>query len=286
MTKLIVQTRDALLKAGTFPKKSLSQNFLINEELLEKQISHAQINKEDIVLEIGGGTGILTERLATRAKKVYSVEYDSKLAKYLQSKFKSQRNVTIIEGDALKIDLPQATKIVANLPYHISSPLTFKLLDIDFKIAILMYQYEFALRMIAKPNSDDYSRLSVNLQYQAEVAIMTRVPRNYFFPMPKIDSAIVKITLKREELPVPINYYRNVSRILFNTKNKLISSVLYDFYKKIIPKEDRMRFRMLINTTIRDSDLRVRQLTVDNMVRVTQDVVALVEAENLLETIS
>ncbi|HUT80566.1 MAG TPA: 16S rRNA (adenine(1518)-N(6)/adenine(1519)-N(6))-dimethyltransferase RsmA [Candidatus Bathyarchaeia archaeon] len=283
MSELIIKTRDALLEAGTYPKKGLSQNFIINEEILNKQIEYAQVSDNDIVLEIGGGTGLLTEKLASVAKRVFCIEYDSNLAKYLINKFKSKNNVTIIEGDALKIDFPEANKIVANLPYHISTPLTFKILDMNFDIAILMYQYEFARRMVAEPNSEDYSRLTANLQYQANVDILQRVSRGFFYPMPKVDSAIVKITLKKIDLPVPVEEYRIVSRILFNTKNKIVSSVLYDYFKRRIPKDDRIDFRNLIAEKIELSNLRVRELSVDKLVCITKDLSALLSEVNLSE---
>ncbi|MBN1328408.1 MAG: ribosomal RNA small subunit methyltransferase A [Candidatus Heimdallarchaeota archaeon] len=283
MSELIIKTRDALMEAGTQPKKSLSQNFIINEEILNKQIEFAQINNKDIVLEIGGGTGLLTEKLATIAKLVYCIEYDTNLAKYLSNKFKLKGNVKIIEGDALKIDFPKVNKIVANLPYHISTPLTFKILDMNFDIAILMYQYEFAQRMIAEPNTDDYSRLTANLQYLANVDILQRVSRGFFYPMPQVDSAIVKITLKKIDLPVPINEYRIVSRILFNTKNKIVSSVLYDYFKRRIPKDDRFDFRTLILERIKLSGLRVRELSVDKLVNITKDLTKLLSEMNLYD---
>ncbi len=283
MSDLIIKTRDALMAAGTQPKKSLSQNFIIKEDILDKQISYAQINEKDIVLEIGGGTGLLTEKLASKAKKVFCIEYDSNLADYLISKFKSKNNVTIIKGDALKIDFPKANKIVANLPYHISTPITFKILDLDFDIAILMYQYEFAQRMIAEPNTDDYSRLTANLQYQAKVELLQRVSRGFFYPQPQVDSAIVKITLKRIELPVPVNEYRIVSRILFNTKNKIVSSVFYDYFKRLIPKDNRLDFRVLLAEKIELSNLRVGELTVDKLVNITQDLSILLSELNLTE---
>ena len=282
MSELIIQTRDALLEAGTVPKKSLSQNFLINRNLLEKQIAYAALNNNDFVLEIGGGTGLLTNLLAQKAKHVYCIEYDRNLADYLRRKFKSKKNVEIIEGDVLKLDLPQADKIIANLPYHISSPITFKLLDQNFELAILMYQYEFAKRMIAQPRTDDYSRLSANLQYQANVELLKRVPRSSFYPMPKVDSAIVKISLRKEELPVSVDYFRIVTRILFNTKNKLVSSVFYDYFKKIISKPDRLSFKQSLMSKITHSTTRVRELTIEELVIITKELIDFFVSEQII----
>ncbi|MCE7744271.1 MAG: ribosomal RNA small subunit methyltransferase A [Candidatus Heimdallarchaeota archaeon] len=282
MSELIIKTRDALLQAGISPRKSLSQNFLINKAVLNRQIKYANLTEEDIVLEIGGGTGLLTEQLAKAAGKVYSIEYDRKLADYLKRKFQSHNNVTILAGDALKLEYPKVTKFIANLPYHISSPITFRLLDYDFDLAVLMYQYEFARRMVAKPRTDDYSRLSANLQFQAEVEILERVPRNCFLPMPKVDSALVQIKLKKEKLPISKKYYRITSRILFNTKNKLVCSVLYDYFKRIIPKAERITFKKQLDESLSFAKSRVRELSVEDLVKTTSEIMEFLQASNQL----
>ncbi|MHA1122722.1 MAG: 16S rRNA (adenine(1518)-N(6)/adenine(1519)-N(6))-dimethyltransferase RsmA [Candidatus Heimdallarchaeota archaeon] len=282
MSELIIKTRDALLQAGISPRKSLSQNFLINKAVLNRQIKYANLTEEDIVLEIGGGTGLLTEQLAKAAGKVYSIEYDRKLADYLKKKFQSHNNVTILAGDALKLEYPKVTKFIANLPYHISSPITFRLLDYDFDLAVLMYQYEFARRMVAKPRTDDYSRLSANLQFQAEVEILERVPRNCFLPMPKVDSALVQIKLKKEKLPISKKYYRITSRILFNTKNKLVCSVLYDYFKRIIPKAERITFKKQLDESLSFAKSRVRELSVEDLVKTTSEIMEFLQASNQL----
>ncbi|MHA1305989.1 MAG: 16S rRNA (adenine(1518)-N(6)/adenine(1519)-N(6))-dimethyltransferase RsmA [Candidatus Heimdallarchaeota archaeon] len=282
MPNLIRKVRDALLQAGISPKKALSQNFLVTESVLDKQIEFAQLNDDDIVIEIGGGTGILTEKIAAKAKHLYCYEYDAKLFKYLERKFSNKSNLTIIHGDVLKVDFEPANKIIANLPYHISSPITFKLLDYGFDLAILMYQWEFALRMIAKPRTDDYSRLSANLQYQSNVEILERVKKGHFYPIPKVDSAIVKIIPKKEKLPVPVKQYRFVSMILFNTKNKLVSSVFYDFFKKVIPKESRFSFRKEIDSKIMHANKRVRELSIEELVQITKSLTKVLK-ENKME---
>jgi 16S rRNA (adenine1518-N6/adenine1519-N6)-dimethyltransferase len=278
MSDLIIQTRDALLAAGTVPKKSLSQNFLINRHLLEKQITFSELTSNDIVLEIGGGTGILTDELSKIASQVYCVEYDKYLAEYLRQKFSKKENVTIIEGNVLKIQLPESNKIIANLPYHISSPITFKLLDLDFELAVLMYQHEFALRMVAKPRTDDYSRLSANLQYQAHVELLQRIPRKAFYPMPKVDSALVKIIPKKSALPVPVKQFRIVTRLLFNTKNKLVSSVFYDYFKRLISKDERIVFKKSLDA-LQFSTTRVRELTIDELVVITKELYTFLEEQ-------
>ena len=283
MNELLIQTRDALLEAGVSPKKALSQNFLINENVLNRQIDYALLTKNDIVLEIGGGTGTLTEKLNKKVKKVISIEYDKNLSNYLIRKFQKNNNVTIINSDVLKIDLPIADKVVANLPYHLSSPITFKLLNYKFSIAILMYQYEFAQRMIALPGSKDYSRLTANLQLLADVIILERVPRSYFYPMPKVDSAIVKIIPKKKIPPVNIESYQIITRILFNNKNKLVSAVLYEYFRKIIPKDERINFKNALYNEISCIKKRVRNLTVEELIDITKDLTNFLERSMKIE---
>ncbi len=271
MSDLIAEIRDSLREAGINPRKIMSQNFLVNSHILERQIDYAVVSKDDKVLEIGGGTGVLTERLARKAGHVFCIEFDKMLASYLRKKFKSNENVTIIEGDVLKLDLPEVNKIVANLPYHISSPITFKLLKTKFEIAILMYQLEFAKRMIALPKTEDYSRLSANLQYQAEVKIVEKISKGNFYPPPKVDSAIVEIKLRIEELPVDPKSYGIITRILFNTKNKLVSTVFYSFFKKSLEKDQRIDFKKKMDGALSLAKTRVRELSIEDLVVITNE---------------
>lgn len=282
MNDLIAEIRDALIQAGISPKKALSQNFMVNSDILQRQIDYAEITDDDIVLEIGAGTGVLTKRLAEKAGKIFSIEYDKQLVQYLNNLFRNNEKVTIISGDILKLDLPTVNKVVANIPYHISSPITFKLLDLDIDLAVLMYQLEFAKRMIAKPGTSDYSRLSVNLQYEADVEILEKISKGNFYPPPKVDSAIVKITPKKEKLPVEVRYFRIVTRLLFNTKNKLVSAVLYEFFKKKIQKEKRFDMKNLIDTNITYSNIRVRELTNEELIQITSELVSILESEKLI----
>lgn len=276
------KVKRALIHAGKNPRKGLSQHFLVNEGILEKQVHFAKLSQSDVVLEIGGGTGLLTEKLAENAGMVHCIEYDEQLASYLRWKFKQTGQVKVIEGDALEVAFPQTNKVVANLPYHISSPITFKLLDVGFELAILMYQYEFALRMIAEPGTDDYSRLSVNIQYLAEVEILEEVSRHDFFPMPRVDSAIVKLVPKKEELPVPKEHYEAVTRLLFNTKNKLVGSTIYESFKRNIPRKQRADFREELDQRLVSYDKRIRELSIEELVKITKELIDLLQEKNKL----
>jgi 16S rRNA (adenine1518-N6/adenine1519-N6)-dimethyltransferase len=181
------------MPAKFVPDKRRDQHFLIDANILSKIVSFASIDKDEDVLEIGAGPGNLTVLLAQRARRVYSIEVDPALASPLEERFKGS-NVTIIRGNALKVEFPKFDKVVANLPYSISSDVTFKLLRHDFKLGILMYQREFALRMVAKVGEPDYSRLSVDVQHFADVELLMRVPPQAFSPPPQVESEVVKLT--------------------------------------------------------------------------------------------
>ncbi len=165
------------------------QHFLVDKRVLDRIIEYGRLNSSDTVLEIGAGYGNLTEKLAVKAGKVIAIEADAQLAASLNR----WKNVEVIIGDALKTEFPPFNKVISNLPYSISSPVTFKLLRCRFDLGILMYQHEFAKRMVALPNSKDYSRLSIAVQYYADVEILEVVPSSAFSTPPQVNSALVKL---------------------------------------------------------------------------------------------
>jgi len=216
-------------------KRKTGQNFLIDKNIAEREVVHANITKKDNVLEIGPGTGILTKLLAAKANKVIAIEIDGKLVGNLKQIV--PENVELIHGDALKIDfgkLPRFNKVVSNLPFQISSPITFKFLDCDFSLAVLIYQKEFANRMVAKPDSKDYSRLSVGIYYKTCCEIIQTVSRTCFYPQPRVDSCIVKLT-PRKSPPFSVNdelFFFDLTRELFNHRRKKIKNTLDGLYNK------------------------------------------------------
>ncbi len=178
---------------GVVPDKRRDQHFLVDANILRRIVDLADIRKDEDVLEIGAGPGNLTELLAQKARHVHTIELDAALVTLLEERFRDS-NVTVIRGNALKVPFPPFNKVVANLPYSISSDLTFKLLMCDFTFGILMYQREFARRMIAKTGEPDYSRLSVGVQHFADVEILMGVPPQAFVPPPAVESSVVKLT--------------------------------------------------------------------------------------------
>jgi 16S rRNA (adenine1518-N6/adenine1519-N6)-dimethyltransferase len=146
--------------------RRIGQNFLVDRDVLSRIADYAELNPADSILEIGAGTGNLTEVLSRRAGRVYAVEVDGGLAMGLKGRF---ANVKVIEGDALKVELPDYNKVVSNLPYQISSKITYRLLSKPFDLAVLMYQREFAKRLIAAPGTAGYGRLSMVVGHYAIV---------------------------------------------------------------------------------------------------------------------
>lgn len=213
-------TKEILDKYNIRLDKNKSQNYLIDNNKLENILQAANIQDNETILEIGAGIGTLTIPMASKALKVIAIEKDPVIADILRQRIIKKKidNVEIINEDALKIDYPPFDKIVSNLPYQISSPVTFKLLDYDFKKAILMYQYEFAKRMTAEVNTKEYSRLSVALYYRADIRIIDTLPPEAFIPRPKVNSAVIELIRKKD---VELNeYFDDVVRALFQHRNK------------------------------------------------------------------
>ncbi len=214
-------------------KKNLGQNFLIDKNIAELEVKQANIKNNDIVLEIGPGMGILTKILAEKAKKVIAIEIDENLINKLRKILPG--NVDLIHEDALNINfdtLPKFNKIVSNLPFHISSPITFKFLDYDFELAILLYQKEFGERLVASPGSKNYSRLTVSIFYKSKCEIIKTIPKTCFKPQPKVDSSLIRIIPRKSPPFIIINekFFFKLTKHLFNHRRKKIKNILKNLY--------------------------------------------------------
>jgi len=218
------------------PSKRAGQQHVIDSGLLERMIGYAEVSGEDEVLEIGAGIGNLTRLLAGHARKVIAVERDGRLIKILREQLRGRPNVKIVHGDVLLIELPKFNKVVANLPYGISSDVTFRLLERDFELAVLMYQWEFAERLTARPGSNDYGRLTVNVYYRADVELLEKVLPSAFLPQPKVFSAVVRLRPRKPPFKVvDERAFFDVVRALFQHRRQKVRNALYHSFDQVFP---------------------------------------------------
>ena len=232
-------------------QKKFGQNFLIDSHVLDKIIAAADITKEDCVVEIGPGIGTLTQYLAEAAREVISVEIDKMLIPILQETLADYPNVTVINQDILKVDLEQLVqehnggkpvKIVANLPYYITTPIIMSLFEKHVPVSSItvMVQKEVAERMQAGPGTKDYGALSLAVQYFSEPYIAANVPPNCFMPRPKIGSAVIRLTC-HEESPVKVKQEEMLFKIIrasFNQRRKTMVNGLNNSPEVPFTKEE------------------------------------------------
>ncbi len=205
-------------------QKKFGQNFLIDPHVLDKIIKAADITKEDCVIEIGPGIGCVTQALLENAGKVISIEIDDQLIPILTEQFGEEPHFKLIHKDVLKVDLAQLiaeesphkkVKVVANLPYYITTPIIMTLLENELPIESItvMVQKEVADRLSSKPSTKQYGAISVAVNYFSEPYLVANVPRNCFMPRPNVDSAVIKLTV-HEEPPVKVNNVKQMFRII------------------------------------------------------------------------
>ncbi|HIP62780.1 MAG TPA: ribosomal RNA small subunit methyltransferase A [Archaeoglobus profundus] len=209
--------------------KSLGQYVVVNKKILYKMVRYADLNYDDVVLEVGCGTGRLTRLLLKNVKKVYGIEIDIRFINYLKKIFEEEiksGRLELIHGDAVKIEFPEFDKFVSNIPYQISSPITFKLFKHKFKLAVLMYQREFAERLVAKPGSKKYGRLSVVARAYCRAEILDIIPPTAFRPRPKVESAIVRIIPEPEIEVKNKELFEDLVTFAFSHRRKMFGKIL------------------------------------------------------------
>ena len=231
-------------------QKKFGQNFLIDTHVLDKIIRAADIDKEDMVLEIGPGIGTMTQYLAEAAGKVVAVEIDKNLIPILSETLEGYGNVRIINEDVLKLDIPRLVeeenggkpvKVVANLPYYITTPIIMGLFEehVPIESITVMVQKEVADRMQTGPGNKDYGALSLAVQYYASPYIVANVPPNCFIPRPKVGSAVIRLTC-HEHPPVDVADERllfDIIRASFNQRRKTLANGLKNSDRLDFPKE-------------------------------------------------
>ena len=255
-------------------QKKFGQNFLIDTHVLEKIISSAGVTKEDCVLEIGPGIGTMTQYLAENARQVVAVEIDKNLIPILGETLAGYDNVTVINEDILKVDIKEIAekyndsrpiKVVANLPYYITTPIIMGLFESGVPIdnITVMVQKEVADRMQEGPGSKDYGALSLAVQYYAEPEIVANVPPNCFIPRPNVGSAVIRLT-RHKEMPVKVNDAEHMFRIIrasFNQRRKTLQNGLNNSSEIPYSKEKILAAieRMGLPATVRGEALSLEQ---------------------------
>jgi len=270
----------ALLKKYSFrPVKERGQSFLTSLSIAQDIINAAHLAKEDRVLEIGGGLGILSYMIAREVEHLYVVEIDDTLMQILTEQLDGYSNVTLIHGDALSVGLPNVTKIVANLPYSAASEITFRLLkETSFEFAILMYQKEFANRLLAPPGSPVYSRLSIDFQYLGVAQHLLDVKANHFYPIPKVDSSVLEIRKRQKGVVAKdSDVFFWMIHGIYSYPNKQLKKSLRIWFKlldcsdKIEFLYDRIQQRIDVSTRLRNLTLSELVHLADILLEMIQD---------------
>ena len=244
-------TIEVLQKYGFVFQKRFGQNFLIDTHVLERIIEASEITKDDFVLEIGPGIGTMTQYLAEAAREVTAVEIDDALIPILKDTLKEWDNVTVLHGDILKTDIRKIAdeknqgrpiKVVANLPYYITTPIIMGLFESHVPVdsITVMVQKEVADRMQTGPGSKDYGALSLAVQYYAEPKIVANVPPNCFMPRPKVGSAVIRLT-RHQNPPVTTLDEKLMFRLIrasFNQRRKTLSNSLKNSQELSYSKEE------------------------------------------------
>jgi len=240
----------------------LGQHILKNPLIVNSIIDKAAIKPTDTVLEVGPGTGNMSVKIMEKGKKLIACEVDPRMAAELQKRVQGtpeQNKLHLLVGDVLKADLPYFDCCVANLPYQISSPFVFKLLlhRPFFRCAVLMFQREFALRLVAKPGDKLYCRLSINTQLLSKVDHLMKVGKNNFRPPPKVESSVIRIEPKNPPPPINFQEWDGLVRIAFVRKNKTLSAC---FNSKAVTEmlDKNYRIHCSMNSIMVDSDFDIK----------------------------
>ncbi len=258
-------------------KKKFGQNFLVDQNILQKIVSIPSLSKDTLVIEIGPGMGSLTEHLLANSKHVLAYEIDKDLIPILKSTF-NDMNLTVHNKDFLKSDIDKDIEslditydnvvVVANLPYYITTPIIMKIIEEStlVKEMVLMMQLEVARRLTSKPSTKDYNSLSIAIQYKTKAEIALKVPKTVFIPAPNVDSAIVKLTVKDELEVFPENeelFYR-VVRASFSQRRKTLVNNLFSALN--IQKADSIE---MLEELGYNPQIRAENLTVGDFVRIS-----------------
>ncbi|WP_422659006.1 16S rRNA (adenine(1518)-N(6)/adenine(1519)-N(6))-dimethyltransferase RsmA [Paenibacillus sp. EC2-1] len=275
------RTKEIISRHGFSFKKSLGQNFLIDQNILYKIVEAAGLDKDKGALEIGPGIGALTEKLAQTAGAVTAVEIDQRLIPILKEVLEPYSNVRVHHGDVLKVDLQELFRehfdgvskvsVVANLPYYVTTPILMKLLEekLPLENIVVMIQKEVAVRMAASPGSKDYGSLSIAVQYYSEPKLVCTVPHTVFIPQPNVESAVIRLQV-RENPPVEVDdeaHFFEVVQASFAQRRKTIANNLKS---RFFPGEGRERLEQLLQEAEIEPSRRGETLSIEEYARLSR----------------
>lgn len=271
MSNILEETRYIMKKYNIRANKSLGQNFLISEEVVEKIVESADIKEDELIIEIGPGLGTLTERLLEKAGKVICIELDTKMIKILEDRFSLYKNFEIINEDILKVNLQEIIKkekrkckVVANLPYYITTPIIMKLLEekLEIESITVMIQKEVAERLIANPGEKETGAITYTVYYYCESEKILEVPNNSFIPEPEVTSEVIKLKIRKEE-PIKVKDKEKMFKIIknaFTQRRKTLINALMNT-KTIKNKEEVNKIfkKLNIGQNVRAEELTLQQ---------------------------
>ncbi len=273
-------TYDILQKYNAKAKKHFGQNFLVDEVILNKIVESSRISNQDLVIEIGPGIGSLTERLIKTGAKVISFEIDRDMGEILKERFGEISNFKLVMEDILKADINKyiednsvegKVKVVANIPYYITTPIIFKLLEDINKVEeiIVMVQNEVANRIVSKERSKDYGVLNVNVNYYGIPEKLFEVPRESFLPMPGVTSAVVKIIRSRRYNVFDEKMFFDFVKASFSQRRKKISNSLAGSRFNNFTKED---IKDILSNNEIDINTRAEEISVEKYVKIVNSI--------------
>lgn len=278
------KTREILNKYGLTAKKKFGQNFLIDDNILDEISASACINDDELIIEIGPGLGNLTSYLLKKSRYVLLVEIDNNMIEILNDRFKENANYSLINEDILKVDLDEKiskieeelgfsfkrVKVVANLPYYITTPILFKLLQDSKRVdeIVVMVQKEVADRMVASPKSKDYGILSVMIKYLADAEIIIKVPKEAFIPSPNVTSAVIKLVKnKKYECDDEEKLFELIHHAFAQRRKKMINSLESSKFLNL----DKEKIKDTFNKAKLNENVRAEELSIEEFILLSKE---------------
>ena len=281
----LIETRKIMKKFNIVANKRYGQNFLIDDNILEEIVNSADITKDDLVIEIGPGLGNLTEYILSRAKYAILVEIDLKMIKVLKDRFKDRKNYILINDDILKVNIDKlveeikskndlsfrSVKVVANLPYYITTPIIFKLLEDENSISdiTVMVQKEVAQRMVAKPKSKDFGILTLMVDYFSNADIRVLVPNSSFIPEPGVMSAVINLKKNRKySVKNKKMFFELIHKAFAQRRKKMINSLSSTNFNNMTKQE----LEDLFKRCNLDFNTRAEELTIEEFIELVNNI--------------